>query len=46
MQNIIIPRYTNLVNYIENFLEEKDREENARLHVIKEKKMKEVNQEG
>lgn len=46
LQNIIIPRYTNLVNYIENFLEEKDREENARLHVIKEKKMKEVNQEG
>ncbi|NSW90900.1 MAG: V-type ATP synthase subunit D [Firmicutes bacterium] len=37
LQNIIIPRYKNLVNYIQSFLEEKEREEFVRLHVIKEK---------
>jgi V/A-type H+-transporting ATPase subunit D len=38
LKNIIIPRYKELVNYIQNSLEEKDREEFSRLHVLKERK--------
>jgi V/A-type H+-transporting ATPase subunit D len=37
LQNIIIPRYEQLVKYIQDFLEEKEREDFARLHVVKEK---------
>jgi len=37
LKNIIIPRYKELVNYIQNSLEEKEREEFSRLHLIKER---------
>lgn len=35
LKSIIIPKYRNLVNYIQNSLEEKEREEFSRLHVLK-----------
>lgn len=35
LKNIIIPRYTDLVKYIQEYLEEKEREEFSRLKVIK-----------
>lgn len=38
LKSVIIPKYQELVSTIQNALEEKDREEFSRLHVIKEKK--------
>ena len=38
LKNIIIPRYENIIKYITEALEEKDREEFTRLKVIKRKK--------
>lgn len=38
LKNIIIPRYTFIVGHIQNFLEEKEREEFARLKAIKKKR--------
>ncbi|HHW47852.1 MAG TPA: V-type ATP synthase subunit D [Clostridiaceae bacterium] len=38
LKSIIIPKYRDLVNKIQNSLEEKEREEFSRLHVLKEKK--------
>lgn len=35
LKTIIIPRYENLVSFMEKYLEEKDREDFARLHSIK-----------
>lgn len=35
LKSIIIPKYKELVNYIQNSLEEKDREEFSRLHILK-----------
>ena len=35
LKSIIIPKYEQLVSYIQNSLEEKDREEISRLHVLK-----------
>lgn len=35
LKSIIIPRYKELVNFIQNSLEEKEREEFSRLHVLK-----------
>ncbi len=35
LKNIMIPRYEELVKYIQNYLEEKDREEFTRLKIIK-----------
>ena len=35
LQNILIPRYENMVKYIVDSLEEKEREEFTRLKVIK-----------
>jgi len=35
LKNIIIPRYTEIVKYIQEYLEEKDRENFSRLKVIK-----------
>lgn len=40
LQNIIIPRNENIVKYISNSLEEKEREEFSRLKVIKNVKLK------
>lgn len=37
LKSIIIPRYQSLVKYIQNSIEEKEREEFTRLHVIKER---------
>jgi len=37
LKSIIIPRYRELVDYIQNSLEEKDREEFSRLHVLKDR---------
>jgi V/A-type H+-transporting ATPase subunit D len=37
LKNIVIPRYKELVNFIQNSLEEKEREEFSRLHLIKER---------
>lgn len=37
LKSIMIPRYKELVNYIQNSLEEKEREEFSRLHVLKER---------
>lgn len=38
LKNIIIPRYTGIVKYIQEYLEEKERENFARLKVIKNRK--------
>jgi len=38
LKSIVIPRYKELVNYIQNSLEEKEREEFSRLHVLKERR--------
>lgn len=38
LKNIIIPRYTNTVKYISDYLEEKEREDFSRLKVIKAQK--------
>ena len=40
LQNILIPRYENMVKYIVDSLEEKEREEFSRLKVIKAYKLK------
>ena len=40
LQSIMIPKFENLVSNIQNTLEEKDREESSRLHVIKSTKLK------
>lgn len=37
LKSIIIPKYSDLVNYIQSSLEEKEREEFSRLHVLKER---------
>lgn len=37
LKSIMIPRYKELVSYIQNSLEEKEREEFSRLHVLKER---------
>jgi V/A-type H+-transporting ATPase subunit D len=39
LKNIIIPRYKEIVKYIQDYLEEKEREEFSRLKVIKSRKM-------
>lgn len=38
LKNIIIPRYTDIVKYIQEYLEEKERENFSRLKVIKSRK--------
>ena len=38
LKNIIIPRYSEIVKYIQDYLEEKDREDFSRLKVIKSRK--------
>ena len=38
LKNIIIPRYNEIVKYIQDYLEEKEREEFSRLKVIKSRK--------
>ena len=40
LQSIMIPKFENLVSHIQNTLEEKEREESSRLHVIKSTKLK------
>ena len=40
LQNIVIPRYENIVRYISGSLEEKEREEFSRMKVIKAQKMR------
>ncbi|MCH5348505.1 MAG: V-type ATP synthase subunit D [Oscillospiraceae bacterium] len=40
LQNIVIPRYENIVRYISSSLEEKEREEFSRMKVIKAQKMR------
>lgn len=40
LQNIVIPRYENIVKYISGSLEEKEREEFSRMKVIKAQKMR------
>ena len=40
LQNIVIPRYENIVHYISSSLEEKEREEFSRMKVIKAQKMR------
>lgn len=40
LQNIVIPRYESIVNFISNSLEEKEREEFSRMKVIKAQKLK------
>jgi V/A-type H+-transporting ATPase subunit D len=40
LKNITIPNYTNIINFIANALEEKEREEFTRLKVIKSQKLK------
>jgi V/A-type H+-transporting ATPase subunit D len=37
LKSIMIPKYQELVNNIQNYLEEKDREESSRLHVLKDR---------
>jgi V/A-type H+-transporting ATPase subunit D len=39
LKSIMIPKYTELAANIENILEEKEREESSRLHVIKQNKL-------
>lgn len=43
LKNIMIPRFRNMVHFISNALEEKEREEFSRQKVIKSAKMKKVN---
>jgi len=38
LKNIIIPRYNEIVKYIQDYLEEKEREDFSRLKVIKSRK--------
>ncbi len=40
LQNIVIPRYENIIKFISNSLEEKEREEFSRMKVIKAQKLK------
>lgn len=41
LKSIMIPKYKELVNFIQNSLEEKEREEFSRLHVLKDRKTEE-----